>query len=389
VIRDIRILAVALILLTALFTSCPVQQAVDAKNQALGALEDAIAQLDDLNGNIEGIRKTLDDTKQRLDQGEYARQVGQLAGDVSLIGESSVKGTFEFLRDEVKRDLTNLIRSIQGKPPLAATPKLARVTYPDIDFTSPSRTTVKLVGSHLRGVLDDPSYTFVIRNRDREERDIDRRFLSIQGSFVILIDVSSSGVSLRYHDAKIVVRGFPGEMEIPIIRTDPPPPVLTEEITKLWFHYWTGDEDKDNDGGYVGARVQRNGSVLAEGLTMAPGDENRIWNDDHWNGWFPLDLSTPVPWAKRSEVQVAIGHWRTGGNPAWRFRVEIDATVRRYLRHHDGRQTPQPEARRRVLNQYDPQRHFNHDPGGDKWDAFDLRGRRSVVHQTPFFHLSR
>jgi hypothetical protein len=174
---------------------------------------------------------------------------------------------------------------------------------------------------------------------------------------------------------------------LPIIFNNKRP--AREDIVALTYLYQTTDEDKDNDQSHVGAVVYRSGrSVLAPsqakgGDTQGPDDPNRVWKDWSRNGPFRLNLAETVPWSSVGEMTTQITHRRLDGDPAWRFRVEIDAVVRVSDLDDDGNVTGQREETRRVHDEYDDDHLFNHKPGNRRDWSFDLRGKEKDFLKTP------
>jgi hypothetical protein len=151
-------------------------------------------------------------------------------------------------------------------------------------------------------------------------------------------------------------------------------------VTRLMFTYFTGDEDKDNDGSDVGATVFFNRLILADGVTQNPGDRDTVWRDESIHGPYSLALGKEVAWSEFDQMAVQVWHSRErGGGPAWRFKVQVDAALT------DG-------TTRRVLDFDDPGQLFTHKPESRRFWSFDLRGPstgtryttpRIALHETP------
>ncbi len=338
-------------------------------DRGLDLIEEAIDKLEEQSIDW---RETLEATRDSLiaaGQSTLAHEVSDiLSRAVSDVG-IELRCDIDFLRDRVKEDLKRL-RATLTKETVKLVPVFCQATPKVIDMhVAPERRThIEISGYNL----DVASVQVFLENNQNQRINVSNALAS-PTRYLITLNLGSSGVPLDLHSSKIIFELGGGETRsVNIIQAPPPPPVI--KVVALNFTYWTGDEDKDNDGGHVGAEVIYKGQVVADGTTQAPNDPNTVWRDETTHGPYRLQLNVPFPADDVRHATVAIWHRRDGGSPAWRFRVEIDAIL------DNG-------EKRRVLNEYDPERFFNHKPGDKKWWVFDLRGRKGEKLKTPHFPL--
>jgi hypothetical protein len=299
---------------------------------------------------------------------EVSNTLSRAISDVGIETRCSV----DFLQDRIREDLIR-IRAGLTHETLTLTPVFCNPTPSVIDMS--------LIPEQRLTHLEIDVYNLDVANiqvflLDNQGRQTDITFaLASPSQYLLTLNLGRNGVPLSTNSDKLIFK-LPNETKtVNIIQPPQPTPTIPPiMITGLLFTYWTGDEDKDNDSGHVGAEVLLDGQILANGPTENANDPEAVWKDETTHGPYELMLSQPAPWSSITDITVAIWHRRDGGDPAWRFRVQIDAIL-------------STGEKRRVLNYYDPERFFNHKPGDQKWWVFDLRGREGETLKTPFFSL--
>jgi len=343
---------------------------------ALQALDEGINQLDKQSADWQKVVQETVDKLIKAGHQAIANDVSDALARVTQDAGLEARCGLDFVRDRVREDLLH-IRAKWTKKPVELIPHFCQPNHLSVDMSQPAeqRTVLAIDGYNL----DAPIKVFLQDRQGNETKEIDvSDHLTHPSPYLLTLNISSNGVPLTSSSERIVFR-LGGNASQSISVTQPPTPTPTpvpDLITSLRFTYFVGDEDKDNDDGHVGAEVQLDGRILADGFTEGPGDPDTVWKDETTHGPYNLPLSPPAPWSRAQEMKVAIWHRRDGGSPAWRFRVQIDAVLNN-----------NEDDTRRVLDFFDNERFFNHKPSDRKWHTFDLRGRRGERLITPFFPI--
>ncbi len=239
-------------LITAGLTSCSdsLPDVTGARNRvdhALNSVDDAIAQLSKGVQTFDDIKKILQSTQNNLDSGEYKRQIEDVVGTVGNVAQLRVQGTVDFTRQRVIDDLLNIKHAIKGEPPEARIPVLSAANAPTVDFVSPARSAITIVGWNLDvAAKDRTNYPVTITNEKLGKRNYEPTArISFQGQYAVTIPVDSAS-PLKNDDLRISLEGYRQPFEISILNSKTPEPA--EVFTELTIESHQVEDDKDPEG---------------------------------------------------------------------------------------------------------------------------------------------
>jgi hypothetical protein len=223
-------------------------------------------------------------------------------------------------------DLNRMLAKVQGKPEPSRVPVLSTFQSPNIDFTKVDRTTLTIVGWNLDiAAKDAEKYKIQIEDKDSQKRDVAQTYISYQGQYAVSVDISSSGVPLKYGDAKLAFLGYGSPSSVNIVNTDPPPTIseIRLDVGTTW-----DDKDKEITFTYSIERVSDGKTVGA--LSAGGGEE---WPDPseqkpQWRQFsIPIASANQFPASERLGYRLHVHYSSSDGDPKWNGRFKAQAVV--------------------------------------------------------------
>lgn len=346
------------------------QTVTNSADEAVAILQQGIDTLGQQSADWQQVVKDTSDKLIKAGQTTIANEVTNSGKAIVATAGIETRCTVDHLRERVREDLIRIKASIT-KEKVVLIPAVCGPTPDHIDMSlAPTRRSNLSVDGYN---LDVAKLKLLLENTGAAPLDVTSA-LARTSPYLVTVNLGANGVPLSAKSSKLVLRWVDGNKDLSqvnIIQPPPTPPTPAPiTVTALKFTYWTGDEDKDDRATDVGAKVfLANGEKVLDTTTQGTGDRDRIWPDESTHGPFTVKLTSAVALPQASPMKLIV--WQKSGthDPAWRFRVTIDAEL-------SNGQT------RRLLNEYDPSPYFNHKPGDKKWWTFDLRGLQNDLLQT-------
>ncbi len=301
----------------------------DTANRAATSLEGAVKELQKGAKTFDELKIILADLKTKLDNEVYKRQVEDLIHTSGQVAQLSFEGSADFVRQRVIEDLQALKAGITGQPMPARIPVLSNFQSPSIDFRNTARTTVLIVGWNLDVAAGDTTkYSVDVENTKAEKRPVPEVFVSYQGQYAVVVNVSSSGLPLTHHDARLVFNGYAAPSHVAIVKSDPPPP--PKKITEIELSVGTTWDDKDSEITFQYSIQRKSDGHQLASIAVGGGE---VWPDPsdqkpHWRSFtIPIPEGSRFPVADRFSYRLHVKYTSSDGDPKWNGRFRARALV--------------------------------------------------------------
>lgn len=279
-------------------------------------IDDTVNELKKGNKSLSDMTAMLGRLQGNLDDGYYKDQVGDLIHQAGGVAQISGQALIDFTRERLITDLGRLKRRALGQPEPEREPKLTSFETSKIDLRNQARSTVTLVGWNLDVTRAHPDrYKIQIVNDTEKARDIDPKYLTLQGQYAMTIDVSSTGIPLKDHDRKLSFKGYSEPFELAIVNSDPLP---VEKIESINLSLTTTNQDRE--GGFAIAEICDDGGnpVWSKKFSEYP-----RWKDWHSVTHSVAGLNTDLPKAPHFRVTLTQDGAKEK-NILWRFNARIE-----------------------------------------------------------------